>query len=409
MAKSYFTSSDVIAAVKRKITFPTSQDTFTDTDILAFANDELMVSQVPSILEYHEEYFVTKLLEGGSTSTPLVASRSRYPIPGRAIGLRLRNIFYEDTGGNLFELSRISPDEQAFFQADLGTSVGVNRFYLEGNDVILVPTIGSSPSGNIIMSYYLRPNQLVENDRAAILTGFSKTITIDYASVVAGDTVTIDDEVFTAVAAAPSTDEFVIGASGSDTASNLANAIVTNGVASASATSAVITVTYTDRTIEFETDNEDGFDIQATINCVCTSVPSHLVAAINVDVLQTKPGHRTLALSIPILASSATSLTFTDALVPQTLLVGDYICQEEECIIPQIPTDLQNNLIERTCARILAAIGDYNGVQEMNSKIADAEKRQGSLIDNRTEGNPQKILARGSPLRYGKFHIFRRW
>ena len=80
-SKPYFTSADIVEAVKRKIAFPIDQVTFTSNDILSFVNEEMMISQVPSVLQYHEEYFV--FLE----RVPLVANRSRYPIPYRAIGM----------------------------------------------------------------------------------------------------------------------------------------------------------------------------------------------------------------------------------------------------------------------------------------------------------------------------------
>jgi hypothetical protein len=56
MPNPWMTSDDLLESVKRKISFPSSQSTFTDADILAFANEELMISQVPSVMSFHEEY-----------------------------------------------------------------------------------------------------------------------------------------------------------------------------------------------------------------------------------------------------------------------------------------------------------------------------------------------------------------
>lgn len=67
----WMTSKSLIASVKRKIAIPASQSTFTDSDILAFANEEVMIAQVPSILKFHEEYFVYKV------ETPLVSNIDR--------------------------------------------------------------------------------------------------------------------------------------------------------------------------------------------------------------------------------------------------------------------------------------------------------------------------------------------
>jgi hypothetical protein len=71
-------------------------------------------------------------------------------------------------------------------------------------------------------------------------------------------------------------------------------------------------------------------------------------------------------------------------------------------IIPQIPSDLHNALAERTCARILAAIGDQQGLQVNMAKIAEINQSQNYLIDNRVEGAPVKINTKNSPLYWNK-------
>ena len=77
--KPYYTSRSLIDAVKRKIMFPINQATFTDDDVLSFCNEEMMISQVPAVMQYHEEYFVTY------QNVPLQNNMSRYAVPKRAI------------------------------------------------------------------------------------------------------------------------------------------------------------------------------------------------------------------------------------------------------------------------------------------------------------------------------------
>lgn len=138
-----------------------------------------------------------------------------------------------------------------------------------------------------------------------------------------------------------------------------------------------------------------------------------------VDFLQTKPGHRTYGYDISVKSvgsvdgSSFIKVVKTDLFTYYSngfnfqpaianIQIGDYVCLANECIIPQIPPDLHNALAERTAARILAAIGDTEGLQAANAKLQEIEIRQGSLLDDRSEGTPQKITARHSLLRYGK-------
>ena len=98
----------------------------------------------------------------------------------------------------------------------------------------------------------------------------------------------------------------------------------------------------------------------------------------------------------------------SNAEVPGLFAVGDYICSASECIIPQVPSDLHNGLAERTCGRILAALGDQAGLQNVNTKLGEVNAAQGTLLDNRSEGNGMKITARHSLLRYGRFFGRRR-
>lgn len=83
----WMTSDDLIESIKRKISFPVYQTTFSDQDILDFATEELMISQVPSVMQFHEEFFVT------TRDVTLKPNKTKYPIPDRAIGMKLRDLF----------------------------------------------------------------------------------------------------------------------------------------------------------------------------------------------------------------------------------------------------------------------------------------------------------------------------
>jgi hypothetical protein len=144
--------------------------------------------------------------------------------------------------------------------------------------------------------------------------------------------------------------------------------------------------------------------IQQTQGVVFDEVPDNIVNDSLVDFLQTKSGHKTKAMDILIPSNgvSANVINFTDGDVPEDFIVGDYVALANECIIPQIPTDLHTALAERACSRILSAIGDQAGLQASNQKLQEIEIRQGNILDNRTTNDPTKILARKSLLRYGK-------
>lgn len=391
--KPYFTSSDLIASIQRKIAIPLNQRTFSNEDILAFASEELMISQVPDILIYHEEYFVT------TSEVLLETKKTRYPIPERALGQKLRDLFYKDESNNLFEMTRINPNDKAYFQRETSTSL-MQKYYIEGNDIVLAPTDITNPTGNLVFSYFLRPNQLVPNEKAAICQSFFKEVTLDNANIVAGDTITIGSIVFTAVAGAPTALEFEIGVNSIATAANLVNAIGLDGTYSAnngSPATSIVSIIFSARSTSVTTSNSTGFAIGSNLNIQFTNLlPSHIVDGISIDFLQTKAGHKTLAMSVvlPNNSTSDDSISLSPSLIPENFVVGDYICQEYECIIPQIPSDLHSGLAERVCGRILAAQGDMQGLQMVDAKLAQVKNAEGSLLDNRVEGSTAKVNQR---------------
>lgn len=304
MALTYFTSSTLISDVKRRAMIPTNQKTFSDDDFLAFANEEMSIGIVPSILDVHQEYFVT------TSDVTLIANQANYLIPYRAIGCKLRDIYYKDTNGNLREMSRVPEGDLAYYQ-----SVTLeNRFayyYLRGNEVVLLPTVGANPTGTLLFVYYLRPNQLVSEDRVGTISSY-----------------TID--------------------AGADT------------------------ITFTVDQIP------DGFE---------TSTKS--------DVLQAKPGHKTVAFDVTPTTVNATNLTimytYSDFPSEYVFEVGDYIAFANESIIPQIPDEMHSILSQRVAARCIDALGDNQGLNRAMAKVKEMEQKTTALIDNRVEASPQKI------------------
>lgn len=399
---AYRTSNQIIETIKRRIFFPTSEQTFTDDDLLEFCNDELMGSQVPSVLQYHEEYFVY------TERLPLNQNTTRYPIPNRAIGMRLRAVFFEDSNGNLYELNRILPSDVAFYQNITDVTSNPYRYLIENNDIVIVGgSINSDNNSYLNIKFYLRPNQLVVDEQAFVVNSFQKNITLE-SNLTAGEELTIGETTFVAVAGSPSNVyEFQVGGSAITTASNLVDAINQEGTYSAtngSPATNIITVDYDVITTEFSSESlalEWSDDITFYS---ANGVPTGFVENEMYDFLQTSGGHKTYLYDMTVANNgiSVNTLTFPRDNTPDDFRIGDYICLANECIIPQIPSDLHNLLIERTCERILSSLGDFDGATKSLQKISEMEQRQGTMIDNRVEGNPMKVFNKNSLLRIGK-------
>lgn len=449
-AKPWMTTDDLIASIKRRISFPISQNSLKYSDLVAFLNEELQLSAVPSVKMEHEEYFIYK------QTVDLVNGVSRYEIPNRAIGMTLRDLKYSDTYGNFYDMSRIAPDDKAFFQQSNGSNQTISKYYLEGNEVVLTPLVQSGANGKLNFFIFLRPNALVNNDRAAIIQNFKKDIeVVNNTNIEAGDKIYIalgnnsptpDLYIFEAVTVIDPLNpnyQFVIGATNLLTAVNLntaINAANLSGVSS-NATANIVTVTYNDIYDSFtlikkeNALNPQGFEIDnQNLSINFNQLPStytdpetmdvsslYSVGSL-VDFLQTNPGHRTYTYDIPIVAISGTVAKFSVSSL-QTYLnnssggslsffnikIGDYICLQNECIIPQIPPELHNALAERAASRVLMAIGDVQGYQISQSKLAEMNKYQETLIGSRVEGSISKVFNRYSLLRLGKSRFRRRY
>jgi hypothetical protein len=105
--------------------------------------------------------------------------------------------------------------------------------------------------------------------------------------------------------------------------------------------------------------------------------------------------------------STLRTINFDPSDLPSGLVIGDQIAFAGESCIPQIPDELHSVLAQRVVCRIMEAQGDQAGLQAANGKLADMEARMGSLIDNRSDGNPQKVNNLRSPLRNAKLRWWR--
>jgi hypothetical protein len=447
-AKPYYSTDDLIASIKRRISFPLSQNSLLYSDLVAFLNEEMQLSAVPAVKQEHEEYFVYKV------TVPLINGVSRYEIPNRAIGMALRDVKYSDSSGNFYDMTRIAPDDKAFFQQSNGSNQTISKYYIEGNEIVLTPLVQAGASGKLNFFIYLRPNSLVRNDRAATIQNFQKAITVsNNANLEVGDRIYIytglstsptpEEYIFEAVASGAGAFQFNIGATANDTAANLNTAINNAGIKNISSTVSTnqATVIYSDISTEFDSVKSDtgvlgnAFTIDSqnlyikfnqlptTYTDPETMQTSSLYGVGNlVDFLQTNPGHRTYTYDIPIVAIDGTVASFAvdglktylnnssgGVLAFYNIKVGDYICLANECIIPQIPPELHNALAERAASRVLMSIGDMQGYQLSMAKIQEMDKKQETLIGSRVEGSVPKVFNRYSLLRLGKSRFRRRY
>lgn len=175
MSKLYMDSDDLLNSIKVRAAVPLAQISFTDTDLLNFATEEIELKVVPSVLSVREEFYVT------TESIPLVSGQSNYKIPYRAIGGKVRFVYFQSTDTTVHSLAQIAMERIPEYQQSSFAYQNAG-FYLQSDELILLPPITGPTTGSLTIKYYMKPNKVVETSRGAQITAINTTtgdITVD--------------------------------------------------------------------------------------------------------------------------------------------------------------------------------------------------------------------------------------
>ena len=157
-----FTSSGLIAQVKRRAAIPISQNLYTSDDIISILNEELQNRIVPWITSLREDYFLEEVeYDTGESIT-------EFEIPRSSIGGKIKSVSVWNNDKMSYPL--IKTDENTLFDSR-------NGYRIENNKVKLYIT--KIVSGKIKISYYKRPNEIIDYTKAGLITSVSSgTITV---------------------------------------------------------------------------------------------------------------------------------------------------------------------------------------------------------------------------------------
>lgn len=131
----------------------TSSTGSADSDVLEMVNEALMSQVYPELLKIREEYFVR------GSRLALSSSQSRYRIHSRAFGNKLREIYWTDGTGVRNRLMSVNPDQLHRYNA--ANTAGPSGFYIEGDYIVLTPSIATNAVGELEQVFFLRPSTLV--------------------------------------------------------------------------------------------------------------------------------------------------------------------------------------------------------------------------------------------------------
>lgn len=114
------------------------------------------------------------------------------------------------------------------------------------------------------------------------------------------------------------------------------------------------------------------------------------------DFIKSRSGHNIIDIDITVnsVNSNTKIINVNPTKIPKDLEIGDYMALAGQTCIPNIPTELHMVLAQRVAQRLLEALGDTEGLNNATAKIAEMENKLTTMIDNRVEGAPRKIVNR---------------
>lgn len=387
---SILRSSDLIRSIKRRGFVPESQETFQAEDFLEMATEKVNIALMANLIEARGDYLV--YFEDQALETDV----AEYQIPPRAHGDKLREAAIVDSNGKTIrELTQISMEELSDYQSGTSSYGMLEPFYVQNNTLVLLNT--SFQSGNSIrMYFYMRPNKLVVETRAATASQVSASVEVDN---VAAQTGTITNIALTGVVT-----------SVAHGLSNSAKIIIT-GSDSTPAVDGTQTVTVL---------SADTFTIGATISTAGTTgswslaadvvvipstvFPKHFTSDIFYDVVQNvSPNKIKLYNLTPNSVNNAQkTVSFRTVDVTKSgklqVIKGDYITKAEETIVPNIPTEYHPLLAQMVSVACMEGMADDQQKKSAEATLAKMEKDILKITTNRVEGAPKKIKNRHGTL-----------
>lgn len=154
-----YTTDYLLASVRRRASIPSATSPGTaDSDLLAYADEEVLSYLAPLVLSVHEDHFLF------SEDFSLVSGQLTYRLPYRAIAGSLREVAVVSADGkSIRRLPRI----------DVGDLQNANDgFWFNGDAVTLVADPGST-TNKLRLRYQLRPGTHVASSSVATITAIN--------------------------------------------------------------------------------------------------------------------------------------------------------------------------------------------------------------------------------------------
>jgi hypothetical protein len=152
-----YTVDTLVDDIKTTASIPSAQPRFSNAGIINIMTRILRSKIVPMMMTVREEYFVDF-----EDFTIVQGNILGYPIPGKAVGMKVRDVVLMNQSGvlNMTGLPRLSLEQVSGYYFGQVVPFG---FYIQNNNVILWPPNQTTPSNTLRMYYLRRTNTLTES------------------------------------------------------------------------------------------------------------------------------------------------------------------------------------------------------------------------------------------------------
>lgn len=167
-----WTTTALLASIRRRACFPTGDEAWSDEDILALATEAMRDYILPVIREVREEFLV------GTHDVTVAVGTTGYRLPQRFAAEAIRVVLMSDGLGGFVPMTRVEPENARKLQ------IG---FYLEDDKLVLSWT--PTQATTVRLKYYMRPSKLVVASEALTIAnnpGGGTDATVSDASNTAG-------------------------------------------------------------------------------------------------------------------------------------------------------------------------------------------------------------------------------
>lgn len=157
-------TDELVTAVRLSSFLPDAHADFTTARIQLELNDIMLEVFGAAVVGARGGYWLK------TATTTLTASKNVYRIPARATVGGLEAVELAQGTSQFVKLVQVAPEEAALYAGPTGTTGTPSRFYVRGDQIVLLPTPDSG-SYTLRFHYYVRPSRLVTQQSSTLGSG----------------------------------------------------------------------------------------------------------------------------------------------------------------------------------------------------------------------------------------------